>query len=209
MTFLAQAEHAGDGNGLPSFVKKELLGYLDCGLLCKGAVRVHCPACNHSAVVALSCKGRGICPSCGGRRMNDTAAHLVDRVLPKVAVRQWVLSLPHKYRFLIGRDAELLQKVLGIFVSVVFGLLCQVAKGQGVKGPRPGSVVATQKFGDGLAANTHLHGIFLQALYEGGVRWIEHPCSHVEQWPGGTAGELGDTRRGQRGGKHKVVYSGS
>ncbi|MBN1669736.1 MAG: transposase zinc-binding domain-containing protein [Kiritimatiellae bacterium] len=35
-----------------------------------------------------SCKGRGFCPSCGGRRMADTAAHLVERVLPHVAVRQ-------------------------------------------------------------------------------------------------------------------------
>ena len=43
--------------------------------------------------VAFSCKGRGFCPSCGGRRMADTAAHLVDRVLPEVPVRQWVLSL--------------------------------------------------------------------------------------------------------------------
>jgi hypothetical protein len=165
LTFLDQTEEATDGHGLPAFVKNELLGYLDCGLLCKGAVRVHCPQCDHSAVVALSCKGRGICPSCGGRRMNDTAAHLLDRVLPKVPVRQWVLSLPHKYRFLIAKDAELLQKVLGIFVSVVFGLLLQGAKSQGIKDGKPGSVVALQRFGDGLIFNTHMHGIFLQGVY--------------------------------------------
>ncbi len=63
MTFLDQAEHQGPG--LPDFVKKELLAYLDCGILCKGAIRAHCLDCNHSIVVALSCKGRGICPSCG------------------------------------------------------------------------------------------------------------------------------------------------
>ena len=85
-------------------MKKELLGYLDCGLLCKGAVRVHCAACDHSLVVALSCRGRGICPSCGGRRMNDTAAHLIDRVLPDVPARQYVLSLPPRYRYVIARD---------------------------------------------------------------------------------------------------------
>ena len=67
LTFLDQAEMDPEGAGLPAFVKKELLAYLDCGLLCKGAVRVHCPACDHSLVVALSCRGRGICPSCGGR----------------------------------------------------------------------------------------------------------------------------------------------
>ena len=31
--------------------------------------------------------------------MADTAAHLVDRVLPKVPVRQWVLSLPVALRY--------------------------------------------------------------------------------------------------------------
>jgi hypothetical protein len=35
LTFLDQTELAGDGKGLPAFVKKEMLGYLDCGILCK------------------------------------------------------------------------------------------------------------------------------------------------------------------------------
>jgi hypothetical protein len=36
-----------------------------------------------------SCKGRGVCPSCNTRRMAETAAHLVDHVLPRLPVRQW------------------------------------------------------------------------------------------------------------------------
>jgi len=44
---------------------------------------VSCPSCGFERAVAFSCKKRGgICPSCMGRRMNDTAIHLVDRVLP-------------------------------------------------------------------------------------------------------------------------------
>jgi hypothetical protein len=31
--------------------------------------------------------------------MADTAAHLVDRVLPEAPVRQWVLSLPFALRY--------------------------------------------------------------------------------------------------------------
>ena len=42
-------------------------------------------------VVAFSCKGRGVCPSCNGRHMTQTAAHLVDHVIPPVPVRQWVI----------------------------------------------------------------------------------------------------------------------
>lgn len=39
----------------------------------------------------FSCKGRGFCPSCGGRRMATLALRLVDDLLPWVAVRQLVL----------------------------------------------------------------------------------------------------------------------
>ncbi|WP_437508125.1 transposase zinc-binding domain-containing protein [Sorangium sp. So ce1099] len=35
-----------------------------------------------------------VCPSCNARRTCNTAAHITDRVLPAVPVRQWVLSLP-------------------------------------------------------------------------------------------------------------------
>jgi len=42
---------------------------------------VHCVRCGQDDLVAFSCKGRGFCPSCGGRRTADTAAaasgHLV------------------------------------------------------------------------------------------------------------------------------------
>ena len=35
--------------------------------------------------------------------MADTAAHLVDRVLPEVPMRQWVLSLPFALRYRLVR----------------------------------------------------------------------------------------------------------
>jgi len=47
-------------------------------------------------LVAFSCKGRAFCPSCGGRRMADTAAHLVDRVLPEVPVRHCCSRSPSR-----------------------------------------------------------------------------------------------------------------
>jgi hypothetical protein len=41
--------------------------------------------------------------------MADRAAHLVDRVLPKVPVRQWVVSLP----FVVGIAIAAVTKVRG------------------------------------------------------------------------------------------------
>lgn len=83
---------------LPRFVECEFRAFLDCGILARGFCRVHCTSCGKDDLVALpllhhwacfasrkprkrrpafgrfSCKGRGFCPSCGTRRMSDTAA---------------------------------------------------------------------------------------------------------------------------------------
>jgi hypothetical protein len=44
--------------------------------------------------------------------MADTAAHLVDRVLPAVPMRQWVLFLPFALRYRLAYDAALTSAVL-------------------------------------------------------------------------------------------------
>ena len=56
---------------LGKHARKELEGYLDCGVLGRGFARLRCGDCKESRVVAFSCKGRGFCPSCTGRRMCD------------------------------------------------------------------------------------------------------------------------------------------
>ena len=111
-TFLARAETDGSTPGLPRYVVHELRAYLTCGVLAHGFARFRCFGCGSDDLVAFSCKGRGFCPSCGGRRMADTAAHLVDMVLPRVPVRQWVLSLPFSLRFVVAFDRELCRQVL-------------------------------------------------------------------------------------------------
>src|SRR5436190_24269997 len=78
-----------------SFVERpELTEYLRCGILAHGFARVRCTTCHHEIVVAFSCKRRGLCPSCPARRMADTAAHLVDHVLPRPPYRQGVFTVP-------------------------------------------------------------------------------------------------------------------
>src|SRR5262249_46360703 len=93
---------------LPKHAKKELEAYLDCGLLCRGFARLRCGSCNESRLVAFSCKGRGFCPSCLGRRMCATAENLIERVLPEVALRQWVLTFPFPWRRRLAHDGVLL-----------------------------------------------------------------------------------------------------
>ena len=68
--------------------------FLKCGILAHGFLRPRCGDCGHDKLVAFSCKRRGFCRSCGARRMAQTAAHVVDHVIPHVPVRPWVLALP-------------------------------------------------------------------------------------------------------------------
>jgi len=76
-TFFAEAEAAA-GADLPQFVKDEFDAFLECGILAHGFLRLRCGECGHDKLVAFICKRRGFCPSCGARRMAQTAAHLVD-----------------------------------------------------------------------------------------------------------------------------------
>ena len=73
-----------------------------------GFLRLRCGDCGHDKLVANSRKRRGFCPSCGARRMAQTAAHLVDHVIPMaLPVRQWVLSLPIPLRLLLAWQPKL------------------------------------------------------------------------------------------------------
>jgi|SRR5712691_644340 len=91
-------------NRLPKFVEREFREFLTCGVLAHGFARLRCDVCAVERLVPFSCKGRGFCPSCGGRRMTEAAARLVEDVLPRVPARQWVLSLPHRLRYHLAWD---------------------------------------------------------------------------------------------------------
>jgi hypothetical protein len=163
-TFFAHAENSG--RTVPAFVERELTRYLECGILAYGFVRVRCAACRYDRVVAFSCKGRGFCPSCGGRRMADTAAFLVDRVLPVAPVRQWVLSLPIALRYKLAYDSVLAAEVLRLFVRSVFASLRRRARLRyGRAAYECGSVTFVQRFGDALNLNLHFHSIVLDGVY--------------------------------------------
>ena len=125
-TFLAQVQ-ARTGTGLPAFVREEFEAFLECGILAHGFLRVRCVDCAHEKRVAFSCKRRGFCPSCGARRMAQSAALLVEEVMPQVPLRQWVLSFPIGFRILFAARPELLTPVLRIVHRVIAGFLLKQA----------------------------------------------------------------------------------
>jgi hypothetical protein len=66
--------------------------------------------------------------------MSQTAAHLVDHVIPHVPVRQWVLSLPIPLRLLLAAQPELVTPVLQVVQRVITRHLL-ARRAQGRRGP--------------------------------------------------------------------------
>jgi hypothetical protein len=105
-TFLASLDADPDAKGLPAYVQREFYDYLQCGILAHGFLRPGCDTCQQELLLPFSCKRRGFCPSCAGRRMAQTAAHLVECVIPWVPTRQWVVSVPIPLRYWMARPVR-------------------------------------------------------------------------------------------------------
>ncbi len=165
---------AEEGRILPGYVQREFEDHLKCGRLEHGFLRVRCETCHEERLVAFSCKRRGFCPSCGARRMVESAALLVDEVFPHQPVRQWVLSFPFQLRFLFASRPAITGQVLGIVYRVISTHLAKKA-GYSKKVARTGVVTLIQRFGSALNLNIHFHMLFLDGVYvdrqDGSVRF--------------------------------------
>ncbi len=151
-------KHAvAEAGGVPGFVTETFERYLRCGVLAHGFARFQCGNCGHDHLVPLSCKGRGLCPSCAGRRMTALTHHVMDAELPHVPVRQWVLSLPHPLRYRLAYDHALCTALHRVLSSALTKRVWQLAKARGHAGAQSGSVTFVQRFGGGLNLNVHYH----------------------------------------------------
>jgi hypothetical protein len=133
----------------------------------------------YSTDFSFSCKGRGVCPSCNGRHMAQTAAHLADHVIPPVPVRQWVISVPKRLRGMLADRPTAVAALTKIFLDEIERTLCAVAGGtrdaDATARPRPrlGGISFLHRFGSALNHHVHLHacvtdGVFLPAAHHAG-----------------------------------------
>ena len=167
--FLARLEDSGQGP-LPEFVKAELEGFAGCGDFEKGFLRTACRQCGDELRVPFSCKGRGFCPSCMGRRMAEGAALLVDHVLPKVGYRQWVLSFAGPLAVRLGYDQALLAAVAeSLARAVMQDMRASVKERHGLAsvGSLHGGVfTVVQRFRSDLGLYVHLHCLATDGAFE-------------------------------------------
>ena len=172
--FRAQTQET-DRN-LPDFVFEEIEAYLKCGLLSHGFARVYCDSCKESSLVAFSCKKRGFCPSCCGRRMAQTAAHQVDHIFPEVPVRQWVLTFPFFLRSYIAYNPDACTDALDVFMDVLRQKYRELCLGglwidnYWINGGREvhydiGSCTSFQRFNGALALFPHYHSLLCDGLF--------------------------------------------
>src|SRR5262245_10541607 len=117
-------------------------------------------------LLAFSCKRRGLCPSCAGRRMAQTAAHLVERVLPWVPTRQWVVSVPVPLRYGMATSQELTAQVHTLIRTTIgqYDVHQTVARGIPWAKVPPGAVTFLQHFGSAMHVNLHCPGVFLEGI---------------------------------------------
>jgi len=96
--------------------------------------------------------------------MSQSAAHLVDNVIPRVPVRQWVLSLPIPLRLLLAAQPALVTPVLQVVHRVITRHLFEQT---GVKADDAdsGAVTLIQRFGSAANLNIHLHCLVLDGVY--------------------------------------------
>jgi len=163
--FFAMIAEAPDRNALPGFIKREFDKFLSCGILTEGFVRLKCDDCTHSIILAFSCKCRGFCPSCAGRRMSERSIHLADNVIPFVPTRHWVLSVPFELRYWMASDDKLLKEVNKILCDEINNYLRKKARKLGIKGGETGIVSYLQRAGSALNLNLHFHLLVLDGIY--------------------------------------------
>jgi hypothetical protein len=155
-------EQARVGKKLPLFIHQEFDDYLKCGIPEFGFVRTYCYQCQYSGVVAFSCKRRGFCPSCSGRRMNDEANHMIKNVIPEITTRQWVLSFPYKIRYVLSHNQKLTNELLKIFIHTIEVYQKRRARNKNAK---IGAITFIQRFCSALNLNVHFHTLMTDGVY--------------------------------------------
>ena len=157
------------------FVDAAVYRYQDCGIYEQGFARVQCEACSHEFLVAFSCKGRGICPSCGARRAAELAAFLEEEVLEDVDHDQWVFTMPKMLRPYFMHHRRLLRALCQLAYQTVREMMEEVAPDEGI---RPGFVAVIQTFGSRLNFNPHVHAVVSRGGWSSQGRFI--PVSYLD-----------------------------
>jgi ribosomal protein S27E len=155
---------------LPFYVAREFEEFQKCGVLEHGFIRVKCTQCRHEKIVGFSCKRRGVCASCAGKRMVESGVFLSEAIFPGTApVRQWVVSVPIPLRYWMAVNSELMGQVNSIITRAIGAHYKKAVRHFLLEGEelQTAAVSVIQRFGGALNLNIHFHQLWVDGAYAG------------------------------------------
>ncbi|NIS83238.1 MAG: hypothetical protein GTO14_24230 [Anaerolineales bacterium] len=154
------------------FVDKVVFRYLDCGVPEAGFARLKCAACGAERLLTLSCKQRGVCPSCDAKRGAAFAAFLKDELLENVGHCIWTFTIPKMLRPYFMHHRKLLGDLARLAYETIKELMLEAV---GDDGARPGVVAVPQSFGSVLNAHPHTHCLASRGVWDAQGQWLPIP----------------------------------
>ena len=113
-------------------------------------------------LIALSCKLRGLCPSCHQKRALVMAAHVAEDVCAGVPHRQLVFTIPKRFRLFFRFD----RKLLGDLARLAWQTVLEVYRvALGRDDVVPGAASAIQTFGQLIHWHPHVHALVTDGAF--------------------------------------------
>jgi hypothetical protein len=154
------------------FIDNVVWRFLDCGVEEAGFARLKCESCGREKLLTLSCKQRGICPSCDAKRAAAFAAFLKDELLENVGHCLWTFTLPKMLRAYFIYHRELLGDLARLAYETIKELMIEAV---GNDKARPGVVAVPQTFGNVLNPHPHAHCLASRGLWDEKGQWLPLP----------------------------------
>ncbi len=157
------------------FVDVVVARYLDCGTQEAGFARLRCDDCHTERLLTLSCKQRGICPSCDAKRAAAFAAFLKDELLENVGHSLWTFTIPKMLRPYFMHHRELLGDLARLAYETIKELMFEAV---GDQQARPGVVAVPQTFGSLVNPHPHIHCLASRGVWDDQGRWT--PIAYLD-----------------------------
>jgi hypothetical protein len=115
--------------------------------------------------------------------MHDTAAHLVDRVIPHVPIRQWVVTFPRRVRHHLAADPKLATRALREITRTLFSFQRRKVRRKGPRIARArsnGAITFVQRFNSALELSLHFHMLVPDGVFVAGGAGVDERPRFVE-----------------------------
>lgn len=150
--------------------------YLSCGILRHGCARAWCENCNHSKLIAFSCKRRGLCPSCDTKRAHLFAEHLNENILLPHPQRHIVFSIPKRLRVYFRYERSLTKYLYSAAWNA-----WRMFTGCDDSDRQTGMIQALHSAGDLLNFHPHIHSIALSGSIDHQGNFIPLELSNTKE----------------------------